>query len=65
MIFRRPPAALMQIWAATITQNHFNIEEMDSETPKKSEMIYHMCACLKNHLEAVFEATFDLWKPPI
>ena len=56
-------AALTQLWAATITRNHLNMAEMDSELKKKSEMAYHMCVCPKNHLEAVFDAAFGLWRP--
>ena len=32
---------------------------------KKTEMTNRMCSCKKNHLEAVFEAAFGLWRPPI
>ena len=35
-------AALLQLWAATITQNHLNMAEMDSATQKKNEMTYHL-----------------------
>ena len=55
-----PMAALTRLWAAAITRNYLKMAETDSAT--KTD---HMCLCQKNQLEAVFEAAFGLWRPPI
>ena len=41
------------------------MSEIDTATLKKNEMTYHMCVCPKSHLEAIFDAAFGLWRPPI
>ena len=61
---------LRQIWrpqAASTPhdRNHLKMAEMDSATQKNPKMIYQMCLCSKNHLQAVLEAAFDHWRPPI